>query len=172
MNAGGCGYKGIGLPAQRPRKDRGQQGENVERDEPHGQVLAQEVGHEGNALALTGGLVIFAGRAGVAVALDKPQMKRKQRQEQGRQHHDVQSEETLHGELADLRTAAQHVGDGRTDERNCHRNLQADLGGKVAELIHGQQVAGEAEDRGDAEKHHAAEPAELTRLAVGLHEED
>ena len=47
-----------------------------------------------------------------------------------------------------------------------------DLGGEVAELIHGQQVAGEAEDRRQSQQRHAAEPAKLARLAVGLHKED
>ena len=51
-------------------------------------------------------------------------------------------------------------------------NLQADLGGEVAEFVHGQQVAGEAEDRRQRQQRHAAEPAEFARLAIGLHEED
>ncbi len=99
-------------------------------------------------------------------------MEAKQRQEQGRQHDHVEGEETLDGELADLGTAAQHIGNHRADEGNGDRNLKADLGGEVAELVHGQQVAGEAEDGGQAEQRHAAEPSKLTRLAVGLHKED
>jgi hypothetical protein len=75
-------------------------------------------------------------------------MKRKQGNEQRREHHHVQRKEPLHGKFAYVRAAAQHVGNRRTDPRNRHRNLQSDLGGEVAEFIHGQQVAGEAETRG------------------------
>ena len=127
---------------------------------------------KGMVLRSRGGLRFFAGRHGVAVPLHQPEMKAKQRQKQRGQHHDVQGEEALHREFAYIRAAAQHVGNGRTDQRNRRGNLQADLGGEVAELVHRQQVAGEAEDRGDAEQRHAAEPAELARLAIGLHEED
>ena len=127
---------------------------------------------KGMLLRSAGGLFFFAGRDGIAVALHQPEMKGEQRHKDGRQHHHVQGKEALHRELAYIGAAAQHVGNHGTNPRNGNGNLQADLGGEVAEFIHGQQVAGEAEDRGEAKQRHAAEPAKLARLAVGLHKED
>ena len=126
----------------------------------------------GMLLRSAGGFRFLTGRNGVAMALDQPEMEAEQRNEDGWQHHDVQGKEALHREFAHVRAAAQHVGDDRTDPWNRHRNLQADLGGKVAELVHGQQVAGEAEDRRQPQQRHAAEPAKFARLAIGLHKED
>lgn len=89
------------------------------------------------------------GGDGVAMLLDEPEMEAEQGKKQRGERHDVQSEEALHGEFAYVGAAAQNVGHGGTDERDRGRDLQADLGGEVAELVHGQQVAGEAEDGGE-----------------------
>ena len=44
------------------------------------------------------------------MALDQPQMKAEQGQKDGREHHNVQGKEALHGKFAHIRAAAQHVG--------------------------------------------------------------
>ena len=162
----------VGLLAQRPRKHRGQQRKNVERDEPHGQVLAQEAGHEGNALALDAGLASSLGGTALPCLCTSQRWKPSRGRNKRGQHHDVQREEALHGEFADIRAAAQHVGDRGSDTRNRRRNLKAHLGGEIAEFVHRQQIAGEAEDCRQSQQRHAAEPAKLARLAIGLHEED
>ena len=70
MNAGGCGDERVGLLAEVPGEDGREQGEDVERDEPHRQIFLEEVREEGDALAGGDRLGLFAGRDGVAVLLD------------------------------------------------------------------------------------------------------
>ena len=82
-------------------------------------------------------------------------MKRKQGNKQCREHHHMEREEPLHGKLRDVRAAAQQIGNRRTDAGNRRRYLQTNLGGEVAQLVHGQQVAGKTETRGQAQQRHA-----------------
>ena len=76
-----------------------------------------------------------------AVALYQPEMEAEQGKEQCREHHYVKRKKALNREFAYFRTAAQHVGHDWTDPRNRRRDLEANLGGEVAELIHGQKIA-------------------------------
>ena len=99
-------------------------------------------------------------------------MEAEQRNEEQRKDDDVEGEEALDGEVADLRAAAQDGGGECAHEGDGRGNLQADLGGVVAELVHGEEIAAEAEHRGEEEQGDAGEPADFARLAVGLHEVD
>ncbi len=74
-----------------------------------------KLGKNGMDLALGQWLGFFTGRHGVAVSLHQPEVEAEQGKKDGRQHHDVQGEEALHGELVHVQAAAQHVGDGRAD---------------------------------------------------------
>src|SRR6202035_2867581 len=134
MNADGSRGERVELLAERPRKDGGHQGKDVEGDEPQGQILAQEAGHEGDALAVAGMLGFFARRDGVAVLLDEPEMEAEKRKEERWEHDDMEREEALHSELGYFGSAAKHGGDGRANEGNGVGDLKADLGGEVGEL--------------------------------------
>ena len=58
----------------------------------------------------------------------------------------MQRKESLDCKLVDFETAPQHVADDGSDPRNGGGDFEANLGGEVAEFVHGEQVAGETED--------------------------
>ena len=106
----------------------------------------------GMVLRSLAGFVFLARRSSVAVLLHQPQMESEQRQEDCRKHHHMQCKEALHGEFTNIRTTTQHARNCRPDKRNRRGNLQTNLGRKVAELIHRQQVTGETEHRRDPQQ--------------------
>ena len=77
--------------APSPRETGGEDGDHVQRDQPHREIHGEEIGEERNAAALGGGPGFFAGRNGVAVLLHQVEVEHQQRQEEQRQDDHVQA---------------------------------------------------------------------------------
>ena len=77
MNTDGRGCEGVRGLAQIPREQRGEDGDDVQGDQPHGQIHGEEIGEERYTASLRRRARGFAGRQCVAVFLHQQQVELK-----------------------------------------------------------------------------------------------
>ena len=133
---GGIGLGNVRHFAELPRKERREHGEKVQTEEPDHEVFEEKIGKEGHGLG--GGLVLLGGWNGVAVLLNEPEVQAEQWHEERGKHRDVQREEPLQRDRAD-------VGLARCIERRAGHHRRHATAWSSGDRFEGDLRAGESE---------------------------